>query len=351
MKTRMTINSPVSAAICSTLLAAASSAHAYLGGLENQDGYVGFVTWVNGYNAGQFGTNSGGPGGSMTMGGGSNPPTIDFAGGLWSDINGYFSTYNASGFSGGYYVTGHTAVPGLGMIPHSDSQMLALRNTGYNSTSNPAKPLDFRYQLDQRDLYNNGSPIAPTATGNMIVDWNIWISPGPARINDNAGVWLSIKDSNGSIAFQFGWDGLYKLRYRDKPGDPWTNTNYVIGLPWNPNVNGAVQYSVYDDFGFTIDLLHDTWSLNVLSGIDGQTRPFVVNRPFGVNLSDFTTIDWHMSYGNDKGFFDDSIFVLREAVPEPTTLALVGVAGLLLMGARPRIKRAKEMQDQTRDVR
>ncbi len=119
--------------IIATSLCIPLESHAYLGGFESEDGYKSFVNWVNGYNAGQYGTNNGGPGGGPT--GGPQPPTSDFVNGLWDDVNDAFTTYNANKtvFMGGYYVTGHNTVAGLGMFPHNGDQMLALRNTSYDT--------------------------------------------------------------------------------------------------------------------------------------------------------------------------------------------------------------------------
>lgn len=333
MKFSMKATIPI---IVATSLCIPLQSHAYLGGFESADGYLGFVNWVNGYNAGQYGTANGGSGGPNQ---GPNPPTADFTGGLWNDTNDAFPTYYANGFVGGYYVTGHTAVPPLGMVPHSGNQMLALRNTTYAATTSlPATPLDYSYSLDTRDFYNGGNPVAPTATGNKIVDWSVWAAPGPVTA-PNDGLWLTFRDSAGNIGFQFGYDTTYELRYRDgtNPLGSWTNAGHILGRPWaSGQFPCGVQAPncinvIYDRLDFSLDLLNDTWSLDVLSGVDGTTKTLVSNMAFGQSLLNFTEIDWHVSYGNEKGFFDDSAFVVRPAqVPEPGTFAMVALGGLLL---------------------
>lgn len=301
--------------------------HAYLGGFESNDGYYEPVlpTMVNSYNAGQYGTANGGPGNSYT------PASYDQPGGLWDDLNDAYGAYNigyAGGIPYGYYVTQHPPVPEYGMFPHSGDAMLALRNTGYASVDpHLARPLDFRYLLDSRDFYNGGNPVNPSDTGDKIVAWSIWAAPGPVTA-PNDGIWLSFRDAAGKIGFQFGWDESYQLRYRDEPTDGWVNTSYMFGQPWDFYTGQPV---VYDRFEFSLDLLNDVWSLDVFSGLDSNTMTFVTNRPFGQHLSNFSEIDWHVGYGNEKSFFDDSGFVIRSAqIPEPGTCALLGIGGLLL---------------------
>lgn len=148
---------------------------AYLGGFEDGDGYqfAGLPGMVNGYNAGEYGT-----GGAYTPFGGVPP----YDQGIWNDLNNAYSTYNFIGNTGGYYVAKHPEVSFLGMFPHDGQAALALRNTGYGAGSfGPPRPLDFSYKLDTRDFYNGGKPVNPADTGNKVVNWSIWVGPGPQR--------------------------------------------------------------------------------------------------------------------------------------------------------------------------
>ena len=64
------------------------------------------------------------------------------------------------------------------------------------------------------------------------------------------------------------------------------------------------------------------------------TTTLVSDRPFGQPLLNLTEIDWHVGYGNEKSFFDDSSFVLAavRTVPEPGTLMLMLLSLWMLRG-------------------
>ena len=79
------------AAVSSLTSLLAGTSQAYLGGFEAQDGYQPFSNDVKGYDAGQYRTNNGGPGGG--------PGAIPINTGLWSRLDPV-----APGFP---YATGH----------------------------------------------------------------------------------------------------------------------------------------------------------------------------------------------------------------------------------------------------
>src|ERR1043165_5638099 len=96
-------------AMAVTLSFASFESEAYLGGFEAQDGYFATVfDMVNSYNAGQYGTTNGGPGGVQVH---TTSPVFDAPGGLWKDLNGSGSYTILP--AGGRYVTAH---PVLGSI-------------------------------------------------------------------------------------------------------------------------------------------------------------------------------------------------------------------------------------------
>jgi hypothetical protein len=152
MKTKYLILAAVS--ILTIILA--GTGQAYLGGFEAQDGYQPFFNDVKGYNAGQYGTNNSGPGGS--------PVVIPDNTGLWSRLDPV-----APGFS---YATGHqyrdrlyTNTSGASGLVSDLGLVLTTNHQGWTSA-----PLNYRYNLDSRDF--NGAPVASSA--NSVVKVSFW---------------------------------------------------------------------------------------------------------------------------------------------------------------------------------
>lgn len=139
---------------------------AYMGGFESQDGYLPFYNNVNAYNAGQYGTNNGGPGGASAA--------IPLNTGLWSRIDPVTP--------GSSYVTGHFARDrvytnsGGGSGAYADQGLVLTSNhQGWN-----AGPLHYRYNMDSRDY--DGAPVASSA--NSVVNFSFWYC---ASLDQNVG--------------------------------------------------------------------------------------------------------------------------------------------------------------------
>lgn len=164
------------------------SVHAYMGGFESQDGYLPFLNNTNTYNAGQFGTNNGGPGGSSA--------TLPVNTGLWSRLDPVGP--------GTSYVTGHmwydrTWVNSAGTSGSTNDMALVLttNHMGWN-----AGALNYRYNMDNRDY--NGSSVASSA--NSVVNLSFWwcAQLDPNVGNGYFGDEISFYDSANKLAFRLG---------------------------------------------------------------------------------------------------------------------------------------------------
>lgn len=97
----------------------------------------------------------------------------------------------------------------------------------------------------------------------------------------------------------------------------------------------------YDRFDFALDLLNHVWSMEVYSDLKMSSKVLVSGQKFGAPLANLTELQWHVGYGNEKSFFDQSSFAIRDAqIPEPGSYAMLGLGGLLLWGAQSRRKSA-----------
>ena len=204
------------------LLSALPSARAYLGDFEVADGYLGVFSpvvtsqnlgtdWQDGsgfvpdtigytpalteyeragpdvsrYNAGQYGINGGGPGGSAT--------DILDNNGLWVANNGGRLTVDATnGASPLNYITAH------GGTAKSGSSFLAIRAIDAN--------LNYDYHVDTRDL----GGVNPDTIAGGVYQMDFWFCPGqvisPGGPTDNI-FGLAFKDAAGNAGVSFGYNG------------------------------------------------------------------------------------------------------------------------------------------------
>ncbi|KDM91269.1 hypothetical protein [Photobacterium galatheae] len=310
-------------AIAIAMMGNCHSALAYLGGFEDNDGYVNdyleptttfpeFNDYVvNNYNAGLYGTANGGPGGG--------PMTIMLNSGRWMDLNGHPN----DDYHGGNYIIAHAVTPVT--LAHSGTAMLGMRTIS-GSSGFPNFDIDFAYFLDERDFYNGGTPVTPTDTTNHIVDWSIWAC-GDERtppVGTTEKFYWTFTDGNGNIGGQVGWDDANGLLYRTSVVDPWTSVAFTV------------DPAAYDRFDFSFNTLDDTWSLSIFDSSSTSTLNVFTNLAMGMSMDYFARIDWHMGTGVFKNFFDDSAFTITELeVPNPVSapasfgLLLLGSAGLM----------------------
>jgi MYXO-CTERM domain-containing protein len=292
------------AAVTSSLLAA-SSAHAYLGGFELQDGYGGFLSEVRQTNEGQYGTNNGGPGGVQTP---ITPGT-----GLWYGIAG--TMYPAFSSNGTAYATGHAG------FQHTGNQALVI-TTGCDGWGGPA--LKYGYRLDSRDL--NGTP--PAATAGQTVNVSFWTRPylddagvTPGTVGDT----VEFVDSAGNVGFSVGVH------------QPGSSTDYVAYRNSGTyTLTSMVAASfIYSRWDIKLDLAAQTVTAGYYDGATNTFTSLLTNAPLAATMSDLNRLYFTSSAGvsNSKNWAVDD-FVMSTTAPAPSALALIGLGGLGLTRRR-----------------
>jgi hypothetical protein len=281
-------------------------AHAYLGGFEDPDGYKPFLNDVVTYNAGAYGANAGG--GAYTL---ITPNT-----GLWTKLQG--PLYPATGTAGGIaYGTGHQNFDRTN--PSTSDQALVITT---NVDGWGAGPQEYSYSLDSFDL----GGVNPLSTGGQIVNLSFWscaqifgIGEGGGLLADTIGDTISFYDSSGTLGFEVG--------YRQ----PGTTTDFAA-----TNVNGtwvqstvSVNPSTYHRWDITLDLGLQTVSIDIFEG--ATLTNLVTGSSLINNMANFTELRFESTAGinNAKIWSLDDFTV--QVVPEPTSLALLGLGGLALL--------------------
>lgn len=269
------------------------------------------------YNAGQFGTSNGGPGGSA----------VDIAdnSGLWQVLSGGRLNEDADApfYYGGQY-TRDQIVAYRQTTPHSGSQSLGLMA---GDTS-----LSYLYSLDSRD-FNGTDPASTSAT---IMQMSFWANPTDWDDPDTGNIFgLSILDAADQPVFQVGYTGDNLLEYR-LPGDSaWHTTASVLGtLGWS-----QITVSI-DTFANTASLAVRAYD-DSLSSLGAEN--FVLSgQALGLDAASLKSLQWDLRGGSlDNGaisynhYFDDFSFTLSP-VPEPGSLLLLASASLALLLPRRR---------------
>jgi len=300
------------------IAAAASSAHAYLGGFEQNDGYQPFLNMVQNYNAGHYGPNSGYGGGPVSI-----TPNTDF----WTAVSGgVFSNNSVS------YATGHQNLDRQWVnssIGSASNQSLQL-TTCHLGWTGPA--LEYTYNIDAPDL----GGVAPSTTGGATVKMSFWYRAalnGPDTFgqvpNGYFGDAVEIRDSGNNVGIKLG------ITQR-ATGDKLTFWNgsslFESALP-------APEFK-FDRFDLTINLLNDTFSMDYYQFNTNTLSTLVTSQPLMTAMNDISQLDFRTSpgVGNDKHFgmnVDDFAF----SVPEPSTVGVLGIAAASLL-MRRRARRA-----------
>lgn len=282
-----------------------TSARAYLGGFEDQDGYqdggVLPMRDVSSYNAGQYGTNNGGPGGSFA--------NITANSGLFykSDVGRIDDNY-------GELVAHHG-------LAHSGASGLVLRSTaGFGDTGGDGA--DYRYYFDSRD-FNGGTPSAVT-TGTIDIDY--WACPQTAFFAVGQVTTTEFFNAAGETVFALGTLGQGGLTSRplidwyDASG--WHTTS-IVG-------NNAD----WDHVMLTFDLDNDTINFSYFESLTGTTHYVISGAVADRPLTSLAGIRFTAVANTEKNSYDD-FAIGASAVPEPgSILLMVGALASVVSGRR-----------------
>lgn len=321
---------PINGQILSSFLV--GDAQFYLNNIED-NGYTGVVplgtfpnTYGDGthgvdlsrYNAGEYGTNNGGPGGTAA--------DITDNSGLWRALAG--GRLNEDVAAPYYYGNNFTRdyvhayrYPGA----RTGAAVLNLLASEVN--------LSYAYTLDARDF--NG--ITPSANGASLIQMAFWLCPSDWDDDDTDNILsLSLVDAANQTVFQVGYTGDNMLQYRVSGGS-WQTTAYRMGTAgWSEvivildpvNNTAGLVTSAYDDFSSTL----------------GPQTYVLANQLLGLDAGALTGLQWDLRGGtlnngaaSFKNYFDDFNFTLSPVVvPEPGSVLLLGLAIVMLVMPRKR---------------
>lgn len=274
---------------------------------------------VTRYNAGQFGSNAGGPGGIAV--------DIRDDTGLWTAVSGgrLDEDLNAPIYNGSISGPGRDyAIAYRYTNSRSGMQVLDILATEVDSI--------YDYTLDSRDFGQT-----PSSTNNNQVTMSFWFCPADtddtyAQNTLGLGVW----DTQGQRLVEVGYRGDNMLQYRVGSSSLWQTTSVAVGsFGWS-------------QFVISLDTTSDTVNVSALAWDDntstlGNSQTLLATTGIGLDSQALHKLRWSTEGGvfdegtGDaayKNFFDDFQFAVA-VVPEPGSALLAGVA-LALIGTRRR---------------
>lgn len=263
------------------------------------------------YNAGQYGTGGGGPGGTAA--------DIADNSGLWRALAGgrLNEDIGAPVYQGGQFQRDYVAAYGY-TGAHSGSQVLNL--LAYD------QDMRYSYSLDSRDFDGTN----PLSTSDMRIDLSFWTCPTDAddgiAIGANT-VAMSFRDSIGQILIDVGYTGDNLLQYRVGGAATWQTTSISLGTQGWSEITLSLN-----TFANSVSLSARGFDDN--NSILNTSTTVLTDELFGFDTANVTEIQWSATdVDGFKNFFDDFNFNLT-AVPEPGSAVLVLLAGLVGMRRR-----------------
>jgi len=271
---------------------------------------------VTRYNAGQYGTNNSGPGGSAA--------DIMDNSGLWQVLSGgrLYDDASAPYYYGNQYYRDQI-VAYRNTMPHGGSQTLNLMAADQS--------LSYRYSMDSRDL----GGIAPASTLGMALQMSFWVKPSDWDDPDTGNIFgLSLLDAANQPVFEVGYTGDNLLQYR-LTGGAWQTTSYALGtLGWS-------------EITVVVDTVGNTASLDINAYNDGTSHLngssiVLDSQGLGVVSGALSALQWDLRGGTlDNGAisyinsFDDFSFTATP-VPEPAGMFLLLLVAAFRSAARRR---------------
>lgn len=314
--------------IAATLTYYPQCSNAYLGGFELEDGYgkTGQVflapAEVAKYNAGQYGTNNGGPGNGAML--------IPDNSGLWTGISGTRHP-NTSPITGSTaYATAHQ---NYDRVAHNTQAQALVMTTNVDGWS--GQTLEYDYRLDPRDL--NG--LDPMQTAGRIVRLTFWWCAQIFGFGDGGGLGagtigdtVKFLDNSGNVGFTLGLI---------QPGN---STDYVgwdtgSGFHADPQMI-AGSFSRYSKWDVLFNLTNQTVSASYQDGEGGTIYSLLNDVGLAAPMSNFTHLRIASTPGinNEKRLALDDFNFSVSQIPEPPTILLVILSMLFTLAAKPRSK-------------
>ena len=276
-----------------------STARAYLGSFETEDGYDDGASTalrdVSTYNAGEYGTNASGPGGSATS---------------ITQNDGLFVKYDQGNVGPDYgeLVAHHS-------IAHSGNSSLVLRSTAsFGDTAGDGA--QYLYNFDRRDF----GGVSPTLITSGTLSMDYWMLPQTSFFQTGTATTTEFLNSAGDTIFAIGTvgQGLFDA----KPYIEWKDANgwHVTSILGN---NAA-----WDHVFLSFDLSHDTISFSYYSSLTGITTDLASGVDAAAPLDNLSGILFTAEPNTEQNAYDDFGIVSPIVVPEPSSMLtlLLGMA-------------------------